>query len=421
MLALGMSEFWRITTALLTVLAVTGALALYLVMRAGWAFSLSRRVRNGFGAALLLGLLAAGVSRTLDRSHAELAERLGELGGVVMLGIVISATLLLPVELGLWLTRFLRRSSTRRDDAKAGVKSAPSALAKPPELAARPAPERPERREFIAQAAAGGALAFGFGAGLYGTWVGRRDYTIETVPIRLAKLPRALDGLTIVQLSDIHIGTFVNERELRAALELVRGAKPDLVVLTGDLLDHDAAYAPMLGRFARSLGGLARYGVHAIPGNHDHYAGAGAMMDALRDAGSQVLLNRHVQIGQGKAAIVLAGLDDVAGPRFEGPGPRLDLAFRGAPAELARVLLSHNPAYFPTSRGEADLTLSGHTHGGQISLFINPAELMLRHGLVRGHYTVDDSQLYVNRGFGTAGPPARIGSPPEITRLVLHV
>jgi uncharacterized protein len=85
------------------------------------------------------------------------------------------------------------------------------------------------------------------------------------------------------------------------------------------------------------------------------------------------------------------------------------------------VLLSHNPAYFPRSHGQADLTLSGHTHGGQITMFINPAKLVLRHGLVRGHYAFDSSQLYVNRGFGTAGPPARIGSAPEITRLVLHV
>ncbi|HEX6241955.1 MAG TPA: hypothetical protein VFZ61_13695 [Polyangiales bacterium] len=83
------------------------------------------------------------------------------------------------------------------------------------------------------------------------------------------------------------------------------------------------------------------------------------------------------------------------------------------------MLLSHNPGYFPISRTHADLTLSGHTHGGQITLFINPAELLLQHGLVRGHYLRGDSQIYVNRGFGTAGPPTRVGSRPEITKLVL--
>jgi hypothetical protein len=111
-------------------------------------------------------------------------------------------------------------------------------------------------------------------------------------------------------------------------------------------------------------------------------------------------------------------LDDVVahGP---GRGPDLQRAFAGATPELARVLLSHNPGYFPVSRDHADLTLSGHTHGGQITLFINPAELLLQHGLVRGHYLRGESQIYVNRGFGTAGPPTRVGSRPEVTKLVL--
>ncbi|MDB4986468.1 MAG: putative integral rane protein, partial [Myxococcaceae bacterium] len=334
----------------------------------------------------------------------------GEVGGVTMLSAVISAILLLPVELGLWTVRLFGR--TKSASMARREQTAPSA--------SNLAPALPERREFIAQLAAGGAVTLGAGSALYGTWIGRHDYTVETVPIRLEKLPRALDGLTILQLSDLHVGTFVNEPELSAALQLVRGARPDLIVLTGDLLDHNVAYAPMLARFTRSLQPLARFGVFAVPGNHDHYAGAAAMMRALRKAGTEVLLNRHVRVGGQSASIVLAGLDDVAGKRFDSPGPRLDLAFSGAPRDAARVLLSHNPSYFPTSHKLADLTLSGHTHGGQITLFINPAELVLRHGLVRGHYQVEGSQLYVNRGFGTAGPPARVGSTPEITRLVLH-
>src|SRR5262249_20810821 len=100
-------------------------------------------------------------------------------------------------------------------------------------------------------------------------------------------------------------------------------------------------------------------------------------------------------------------------------GPDLARTFRGAPPELARVLLSHNPGYFPTSHAFSDLTLSGHTHGGQITLFINPAELVLRHRFLRGRQAGDDRQLHVNRGFGTAGPPTRVGWAPEITSLVL--
>lgn len=407
-----MSEFWRITTMLLMVLFVTGALAWYVVRRAAWAFVLPRAGVRALGVVAGLGLLSSVVSRTLGVEYAAIAAPLGAFGGAVMLAVVISTFLLVPVELGLVVSRLVTRLRTRK---------APVLALAPDALPAREgALVEPPRRAFLAQVAAGGAVTLGAGSAVYGTLFGRRDYTVETVPIRLHKLPRALDGMTIVQLSDLHVGTFVGERELAQALSLVRDAKADLVVLTGDLLDHDVSYAPVLARFTRSLQSVARYGVFAIPGNHDHYAGAAKVLQALRDADTQVLLNRSVRIGQPGASFVLAGLDDVAGPRFDGPGPQLEQAFANAPEELARVLLSHNPSFFPTSRTYADLTLSGHTHGGQVTLFINPAELVLRHGMIRGHYESDGSQLYVNRGFGTAGPPARIGSPPEVTKLILH-
>jgi uncharacterized protein len=276
-------------------------------------------------------------------------------------------------------------------------------------------PSNPSRRAFVHQAAVGGAVSVGVGATLYGTLLGRHDYQLETVPIKLARLPRTLDGFHLVQLSDLHVGNFVGEYEFRRGLELVRRARPDAVVLTGDLIDHDVRFLPELGRFVRLLGEHAP--VYAVMGNHDHYAGVDAVEHTLARAGAAVLTNRHVQIGKGKDSFILAGLDDVFGSGER--GPHLTRTFAGAPPELARVLLSHNPGYYPTSQAHADLTLSGHTHGGQITLFINPAELVLRHGLVRGHYLRDGSQLYVNRGFGTAGPPTRVGSPPEITQLVL--
>ncbi len=383
-----MPEFWRIALSILLMLAFSGALAWYLVARATWAFSLARWQRYLLAGLFMAGLLALTVSRSIGAEHQALAAALGKFGGAVVLATVISSVLMLPIDL----TRLLARKAM---------------------------PTQPARRAFLAQAATGGAIAIGGGAALYGTLFGRRDYTLETVPIVLSKLPRALDGFTIVQLSDLHVGTFISERELAAALSLVRDAKPDLIVLTGDLLDHDPAYAPKLARFARSLTGLARYGVHAIPGNHDYYAGVDATLRALDEAGVEVLLNRHLTVGNAGGQFLLAGVDDVRAPMYGGPGPRPALAFSGSDPELARVLLSHNPADFEQSHTFADLVLSGHTHGGQITMFVNPARLVLTHGLVRGHYRKDGTQLYVNRGFGTAGPPARIGSPPEVTKLVL--
>lgn len=419
-----MSEFWRITSTLLVVLALTSALAGYVMRRASWAFGLPRAGRHALGTLLGVGLLSALAARLLGFEYAGVASALGAFGGAVMLAVVISSVLLLPLELARLVAYLLRKlPALRRGATTPGEREGADPREAPPTepaSASASALESTPRRAFLVRAAAGSALTLGTGAASYATMFGRRDYTLETVPIKLAKLPRELDGLTIVQLSDLHVGTYVGARELAAALRLVRDARPDLVVLTGDLLDHDPSYVPVLARFARSLGALAPQGVFAIPGNHDHYAGAAAVLRGLSQAGAEVLLNRHVRIGQRGAQLALGGLDDVAGQRFNSPGPDPERAFQGVPDELARVMLSHNPAYFPHSREFADLTLSGHTHGGQITMFINPARWVLHHGLVRGHYAIDGSQLYVNRGFGTAGPPARIGSPPEVTKIVLH-
>jgi uncharacterized protein len=401
-----MPFLWRIATTLVLVVILVSLLSGYVGARAAWAFKLGKRARVVLTAVIVLAILATTLARMLDAEYEAIAAPLGIFGGAITLGVIISAVLLLPVELARGVAALAGRFKRK--------------LQPSPAAPALDVPQSPERRAFVARAATAGALTLGAGSAAYGTLFGRHDYTIETVPIALAKLPRTLDGLTLVQLSDIHVGTYVGERELAAAVELVKQAKADAVVLTGDLIDHDVHYAPLLARFARKLRDHARFGVFAIPGNHDHYTGARDVMRHLREAGTEVLLNRHVKLGSGRDALVLAGIDDVAGARYQSQGPRLDLAFKDAPDDLARVLLSHNPAYFPESQDHADLTLSGHTHGGQITLFINPAKVVLQHGLVRGHYAFGASQLYVNRGFGTAGPPVRVGSSPEVTRLVLH-
>lgn len=407
----------RVGLTIGTILLLACAVALYVERRARWALGYPRTVSRLLGAVFVLAIVSLALGRTLGHEHVGLAVPLGTFGGAVVLGVLISSALLFAVDVARWMGR--RFAALGRLGVTAGAAAPASPKATSSDAAARDLPAQPERRVFLSRAAVTGAISLGMGSAFYGTLFGRREYTVETVPIRLAKLPRALDGLTIVQLSDLHVGTYVGDRELGAALDLVQKARADLVVLTGDLLDHDLHYAPTLARFARALESRTRYGVFAIPGNHDYYAGAPTVLARLREAGTHVLLNEHVRIGQGDAALVLAGLDDVAGPDFFGPGPRLGRALAGAPDTLPRVILSHNPTTFARVHPYADLTLSGHTHGGQITLFVNPAELVLRHGLVRGHYVFDESQLYVNRGFGTAGPPARIGSPPEITRLVL--
>jgi predicted MPP superfamily phosphohydrolase len=404
-----MSHEQRVAWMLCFALLAFYGLVAYLHRRCAEAFRFPPASGRVFAVLAVLTSLSALLPRFFSEHLGQLAAPLGMFATCLVLSVLVSSVLLLPFEVARGGARLAAWAARRF--ARAAGREQPERWQDTPKSAAR--------RAFVQQAAVGGALSLGVGSTLYGTLLGRHDYQLEHVPIKLSKLPRALDGFSIVQLSDLHVGSFVGDYEFSRGLELVRRAKPDLIVLTGDLIDHDLRYLPELGRFARALASRARYGLYAVPGNHDHYVGAQHVEATLRAAGAELLINRHVRIGDGSAGFVLAGLDDVMGGPLAGRGPDLARAFAGARDEDARVLLSHNPGYFPTSHPFADLTLSGHTHGGQITLFINPAKLVLGHGLVRGHYLRDASQLYVNRGFGTAGPPTRVGSPPEVTRLVL--
>ncbi len=272
------------------------------------------------------------------------------------------------------------------------------------------------RRALLRRSATGVALSVGFGSSLYGAVFGRHDYELNEIPVPIPGLRPALDGYRIAQISDIHFGSFVGDPELRAAVDLVRRARPDLIVMTGDLLDHDAAYAPWLGRLVRAFDELgARDGVAMIPGNHDYYAGVDQVLGVCRQAGARVLRNDGAVLQGGLA---LLGVDDVWARRNGyGGGPDLEAALATVPRDLPRVLLCHNPSFFEDARGQVALQLSGHTHGGQVNLGVRPADFVLPY--VHGLYEEHGSRLYVNRGFGTAGPPSRVGAPPEINVTVL--
>lgn len=344
----------------------------------------------------------------------------------VELAVIISFAFLLVADLGLFLLDLparIRRLRTRDAAAVAPV-AVPAAELAPSSTPALTVP----RRAFMMQAAAGSAFLIGGSSSLYGALKGRSDYAIEEIALELPGLGRGFDGFSIVQLSDIHIGAFTGQAELNIAEELVRKARADLIVLTGDLLDNDSRLAPELGRFVRRLGALARHGVVAITGNHDYFAGDSEMAAAITGGGGRILRNEGLVIGSAGAGIALLGVDDVWARRQGLGGPDLERAVaalpqvegRIAPAlDLPRVLLCHNPSYFAESAGKVALQLSGHTHGGQINLGLRPADYLLPGGWVAGRYDQNGSVLYVNRGFGTVGPPARLQAPPEVTRIVL--
>jgi predicted MPP superfamily phosphohydrolase len=387
--------------------------------RASVAFGLSRRASKVLGWALGGTLGSLFVLRIIGifAESADLIGGMAQVAMVVQLGVVIATVLLVPIALIDKIGAMFRRLSESKQAADTGHE--PSATM--------------GRRDLLSRGASGAALAIGGGSAMYGALFGRHDYQIEEVAVRLARLPGQLDGFTIAQLSDVHLGMFVGEAEVRAALALTADTRPDLIVLTGDLIDHDGRYCEILGRLIRRLGAIAP--VVTIAGNHDYYSGIEHVLATTRRAGGRVLMNDAVYLRDGKLDSVLAaprrgdktpgvtllGVDDAWGARHGGPGPDLARALNRADPEAARVLLCHNPSSFEEHAPHVDLQLSGHTHGGQVNLGIRPVDLLLPHGYVAGHYRHGDSQIYVNRGFGTAGPPARIGAPPEVTKLVLTV
>jgi predicted MPP superfamily phosphohydrolase len=272
-------------------------------------------------------------------------------------------------------------------------------------------------RRQVVEAVGGVAILGTTGATLgWGAVVGRHEYELVELPVRIAALPRALDGYVIAQVSDLHTGNYVGERELDAGFERVRAAKPDLVVVTGDIVDFDPAYTPLV---ARKLADLApRDGVFAILGNHDYYAGREKVLAGLRAAGITPLVNEGTVVRpRDHGGFALLGVDDRWAGRYGSAGPRLEDALAMVPDALPRILLSHQPVTVDRWAGKVALQLSGHTHGGQINPGFRPADLFMSY--VSGLYRVGGTALYVNRGFGTVGPPSRVGAPPEITRIVL--
>lgn len=259
----------------------------------------------------------------------------------------------------------------------------------------------------------GGAAAVAAGFGVAAIV---RSPRITRVRVAHPDLPPELDGYQIAQLSDIHCGAFAPEQRVRDWVRRTNALGADLAVVTGDLIASGTDYVEAV---ASALGELrAPDGVMACMGNHDYFGTGEALFEALRDRGVRVLRNEHELVRRGEDALVVAGVDDTWTRRDD-----LDRALDGRDEAAYTLLLSHDPDLFPAAAARGvHLTLSGHTHGGQLAVPLMARSLnlaKLAHAYTSGHYREGRSHLFVHRGAGTSGPPVRIGTRGEIALITL--
>ncbi len=250
----------------------------------------------------------------------------------------------------------------------------------------------------------------------------RRVAKVVNVSIPLDDLPSGLEGLTIVQLSDIHIGSTIKAGYVKGIVERTNALNPDIIAITGDVVDGKVHH---LIEDVRPLSGLrARYGVYIVTGNHEYYSGAEQWIEVFRSFGIRPLLNEHVVIEHGGARLVLAGVNDYSAARFvpeEGSDPQAALAGSpedAPPENTPKVLLAHQPRSAKAAEEAGfHLQLSGHTHGGQFwpwGHFVR-----MQQPFTAGLHRLGNLLVYTSRGTGYWGPPKRFCAPSEITQITL--
>jgi len=270
----------------------------------------------------------------------------------------------------------------------------------------------------------------------YGMVRGAYKYRVHRVKVPSANLPASFDGFRIIQLSDIHTGSFLDNSALTKAFDIVMGEKADLILFTGDLVNNVADETKGFEQVFAKL--KAPYGVYSVLGNHDYgdyvewesaeakRANLNRLKQVQHEAGWRLLMNEHVALEKDGEKIALMGIENWGGKMHFPKYGRLDKAHQGTDSFPFKILLSHDPSHWEKEVShkykDIDLTLSGHTHGMQMGIEIpgikwSPVKWFYRYWA--GLYKMDNQHLYVNRGLGFLGYPGRLGIWPEITVLEL--
>ncbi len=271
---------------------------------------------------------------------------------------------------------------------------------------------------------------------LYGIIKGKYDFRVVRQPLAFKNLPKNFHGFTLVQISDAHLGSFLENKEpIEKAISMINDLHPDIVVFTGDLVNNYCDEAePWIDVFKEIQ---AKYGKFSILGNHDYgdYGTFNSAQDKFNnlerlkkihgEMGFRLLLNENEKININGEEIALIGVENWGKPPFPQHG-KLKLATENTEDQNFKILLSHDPSHWDLQvlgDPQYDLTLSGHTHGMQFGLEIAGIKwspVKYRYPRWGGLYTEGKQHLYVNRGFGFIGFPGRVGMPPEITLIQLE-
>lgn len=292
------------------------------------------------------------------------------------------------------------------------------------------------RLKFLAQLAVGFTVipAIGF---IYGMVRGAYKYRVHNVKLSFPNLPEEFHGFKIVQLSDIHVGSFVNDKGLEKAFNIVEQQKADLILFTGDLVNNVASETEGYDQQFKRLN--ATHGVYSVLGNHDYgdyvqWESEVAKSENLKklkqkhaEYGWKLLMNEHVALQKNGQSIALLGIENWGGNmRFPRYG-KMKEAHEGTEQYPFKILMSHDPSHWDMQvlldYPDVDLTLSGHTHGLQFGIEIpgfkwSPVKYLYKNWA--GLYKKDSQYLYVNRGLGFIGYPGRLGIWPEITVIELN-
>lgn len=288
-----------------------------------------------------------------------------------------------------------------------------------------------ETRRRVIGAIGLGVAAVPFGAMTYGITKGKYNFKVKKVTLNYPDLPDSFDGFKMVQISDVHSGSFDDLAEVQHGIELINKQEADVVVFTGDLVNN---YADEIDPYIDSFRTIsAKEGNLSITGNHDYGeyvqwdskeaqdANFQSLVSKHADMGFDILMNEHRRITRGNDSIVIAGVENWGKPPFPQYGD-LDKAFDGVDKDDFTVLLSHDPSHWDLEVLQHDknvhLTLSGHTHGMQFGIDIPGVKwspVKWRYDKWAGLYTEAKQHLYVNKGFGFLGFPGRVGMWPEIT------